>query len=432
MRSLRVALVAALFGLAVAAPAAAADTVVIDAADPSGQSSQFQPPNVTVNAGDTVRWEFDQAATTHTVTSSSANWSLDQTRAPNGEPVTFTFTQPGTYTFLCKIHNGMTGWSRSARATRCSACSCSPRPPASGTTRSRIVTPGNYGWPYCIRDNVPYNDYDFATNTSGPKFNCTNLTNTSPNNTDLTNLPPGRPATMWMATRRTDPRHPGLGTGGAPTGGPRYRFDAALDSDTKFPQYYDGQWFIGEWNNGWIKTAKLNAAGTDVTAVNDTPWTHTFARPHEMDSGPTPLAVTVTDRGGKSAMQTVAISVGDPAGNRAPRVEGAAAPRSGKAPLAVSLSAAVNDPDGDPTSVVWDFGDGGHAGGTSVTHTFTAAGSDTATVTATDPGGKSGSATVQVVVTAPQGAPRPAAPAVGKVTVGRVTAGTPGRSRLAA
>jgi hypothetical protein len=55
------------------------------------------------------------------------------------------------------------------------------------------VTPGNYGWPYCVRDNVPYNDYDFATSTSGPKFNCAAPVNNSPNNTGLTNLPRSSP-----------------------------------------------------------------------------------------------------------------------------------------------------------------------------------------------------------------------------------------------
>jgi hypothetical protein len=64
---------------------------------------------VTVAAGQTVRWEFDQAATTHTVTSMSANWSVDETRAPNGAAVEHTFDDPGTYTFRCKIHPAMTG-----------------------------------------------------------------------------------------------------------------------------------------------------------------------------------------------------------------------------------------------------------------------------------------------------------------------------------
>ena len=41
---------------------------------------------------------------------------------------------------------------------------------------------------------------------------------------------------MWMGYTETDARIPGLGTGGAPTGGPRYHYDADLDSDTKFPR----------------------------------------------------------------------------------------------------------------------------------------------------------------------------------------------------
>src|SRR5215218_11162805 len=107
---LRSALLATLFAAvswAMAAVPAHAATVVIDSVDTS--ASQFQPANVTIDVGDTVRWEFDQAATTHTVTSSSSNWTLDESRAPNGTPVTKTFDTAGVYTFLCKIHSGMTG-----------------------------------------------------------------------------------------------------------------------------------------------------------------------------------------------------------------------------------------------------------------------------------------------------------------------------------
>ena len=32
--------------------------------------------------------------------------------------------------------------------------------------------PGDYGWPYCIAENIPYNDYDFETEESGPAFEC--------------------------------------------------------------------------------------------------------------------------------------------------------------------------------------------------------------------------------------------------------------------
>ncbi len=78
--------------------------------------------------------------------------------------------------------------------------------------------PGFYGWPYCIGQNVPYNDYDFATATSGAKFDCAHPVNNSPNNTGLTDLPrregghgglplrgqPGVPRARWR--RRADGR----------------------------------------------------------------------------------------------------------------------------------------------------------------------------------------------------------------------------------
>ena len=73
-----------------------------------------------------------------------------------------------------------------------------------------------------------------------------------------------------MGYTEQDPRFtPDLGTGGAPMGGPRYHFDPTLDSDRKFPAFYDNKWFIAEWNNGWIKTADLDATGkmTEVRPV---------------------------------------------------------------------------------------------------------------------------------------------------------------------
>src|SRR4051794_13934762 len=106
MRSTLIVLVAAIAWAAMAIPAHAA-TVVIDAVDTNAH--QFQPPNVTISPGDTVRWEFDEATDTHTVTSNSANWTLDQQRAPNGAAVTQTFNTPGVYGFLCRLHSGMSG-----------------------------------------------------------------------------------------------------------------------------------------------------------------------------------------------------------------------------------------------------------------------------------------------------------------------------------
>ena len=111
--------------------------------------------------------------------------------------------------------------------------------------------------------------------------------------------------------------------------------------------------------------------------------------------------VTVTDRAGATATDTVDIVVGDPPANQAPTVQAAADPAGGTAPLKVNFSSAAHDPDGDAVSTVWDFGDGGKAGGPQATHTFAAAGTYTVAVTVTDPHGHTGTATLTVVVAAP-------------------------------
>ncbi len=89
-----------------------------------------------------------------------------------------------------------------------------------------------------------------------------------------------------MGFSDTDARfRPDLGTGGAPMGGPRYHFDPTLDSDRKFPAYYDNKWFIAEWNNGWIKTADLDAAGA-MTKVDPFALGTGYKRPMDLDFGP--------------------------------------------------------------------------------------------------------------------------------------------------
>ena len=90
-----------------------------------------------------------------------------------------------------------------------------------------IKQPGNYGWPYCVGNNIPYNDYNFATTTSGAKFNCAAPVNDSPNNTGLTNLPAGRSRDRLVRLRRLRRSSPrSAAAAAAPMGGPVYRYDA--------------------------------------------------------------------------------------------------------------------------------------------------------------------------------------------------------------
>src|SRR5918999_302127 len=88
------------------------------------------------------------------------------------------------------------------------------RGPQGSVEFNTVTEPGNYGWPYCVRDNTPYNDYTFRNGPSGPLFNCAAPVNNSPNNTGLTNLPPAIGADAWMGYSELDPRHvPDLGSG---------------------------------------------------------------------------------------------------------------------------------------------------------------------------------------------------------------------------
>ena len=109
--------------------------------------------------------------------------------------------------------------------------------------------------------------------------------------------------------------------------------------------------------------------------------------------------MTATDRKGAFDKEEVVITVENPPGNVPPIVQAAATPRSGTAPLRVSFSSSAVDPDGDQVSTVWDFGDGVKAGGANIAHTYTQAGTYTATVTVKDPGGLTDTDSVSITVT---------------------------------
>ena len=83
--------------------------------------------------------------------------------------------------------------------------------------------------------------------------------------------------------------------------------------------------------------------------------------------------------------------------NRAPSITLIAAPRSGPVPLQVIFTADARDPDGDPLTYVWDFGDGS-AGSLDpiVAHTYRFAERFTARVTVTDPSGASAEARAEL------------------------------------
>jgi plastocyanin len=93
-----VVLTAVLLALGLIWPVGAAQTAMVTATI----FSTWDPSTVTIDVGDSVMWMNLNGS--HTVTSSSSNWSYRTTT-----DATRLFDQPGTYDYFCEIHAGMTG-----------------------------------------------------------------------------------------------------------------------------------------------------------------------------------------------------------------------------------------------------------------------------------------------------------------------------------
>ncbi|MGW7658679.1 PQQ-dependent sugar dehydrogenase [Streptomyces sp. NPDC054756] len=269
------------------------------------------------------------------------------------------------------------------------------RGPAGQVEFNRVTKAGNFGWPYCTGKNDAYVDFDFATGTSGTRFDCAAPRNTSPRNTGLTELPPAQPA--WIPYDGNSV--PEFGNGSeSPMGGPVYRYDAASSSDVKFPQEYDGDFFAGEFGRRWIKRIEAGGDGT-VQSINAFPWAGTQVM--DMAFGPDG-ALYVLDYGTgyfNGDENSALYRIEHVTGGRAPLAQARASVTSGKAPLSVSFSSAgSSDPDGDSLSYAWTFGDGATSTAANPSHTYTAEGQYTATLKVTDSTGRSATASVQITV----------------------------------
>ncbi|NEA99633.1 PQQ-dependent sugar dehydrogenase [Streptomyces sp. SID13726] len=275
------------------------------------------------------------------------------------------------------------------------------RGPAGQVEFARVTGPGNFGWPYCTGDNDAYVDYDFATGTSGASFDCAAPKNNSPHNTGLTDLPPVQAA--WVPYDGGSV--PEFGTGSeSPMGGPVYHYDASLDSPVKFPEAYDGDFFAGEFGRRWIKRISSDADGT-VQSINDVPWTGTQVM--DMAFGPDG-ALYVLDYGLSwfgGDENSALYRIENATDGHSPVAQAAADRTSGQKPLKVRFSSAgTSDQDGDALTYSWDFGDGGKSTAANPTYKYKKNGTYTATLTAKDPSGRTGGASVQIVVgnTAPK------------------------------
>ncbi|QQG64695.1 PKD domain-containing protein [Desulfobulbus oligotrophicus] len=110
--------------------------------------------------------------------------------------------------------------------------------------------------------------------------------------------------------------------------------------------------------------------------------------------------LTITDNRRRTHSTSTPIVVSAPANtNKAPSAVVTATPTTGTLPLTVTFDGSgSSDSDGRITSYIWDFGNGSTASGANNSHTYTAAGTYTASLTVTDNNGARHTANTTIVV----------------------------------
>jgi cytochrome c len=284
------------------------------------------------------------------------------------------------------------------------------RGPAGHGKWTIVREPGNYGWPYCATAELPYVDYDFATEESGAKFDCAAPVNESPHNTGLTQLPPVTQPDVWYSYGLSE-EFPELGStppgGIGPMAGPAYDLAPASAGPPAWPAYYDGVPLFYEWTRDYIKEFRLNDAGelAEINPVLPTLASPTLDNGMDMEFGPEGALYTLEYGDGffseNPDAQLARIDYIGPGGNHAPDVQVSASPTKGLPRLTVSFSSAgTSDPDGDQLQYEWylDANDDIDSTAPNPTFTYKKAGVYQATLKVTDEHGRSASSYVEITV----------------------------------
>ncbi len=205
---------------------------------------------------------------------------------------------------------------------------------------NKITPGGNYGWP-CREGNV-------ATT-----YNCTATNHINPVHSYIHSATSGGAITMGVF----------------PTG-------------TVYPAQYNNQLFFGDFALNWMKLLDMGTSDTFV-GVSD------LMTDTDGANGPVDYAV-----GPDGHIYFISIYTGEvrrfvyTLGNRQPIAQISAVPTSGSLPLTVNFSSAgSSDPDSNPLSYAWNFGNGITSALANPVYTYTTAGTYNATLTLSDGNG---------------------------------------------
>jgi PKD repeat protein len=173
---------------------------------------------------------------------------------------------------------------------------------------------------------------------------------------------------------------------------------------SQFPAQYRGSYFFADYAQNWIRRLTFDASGNVSGTFN-------FEPPNGAVDGPYGDIVYLTE-GPDGALYYVDLGYSDTTGqtgvskirrirfisdNAPPTVSAAASPTEGSAPLTVSFSSAGSrDPEGQPLTYRWTFGDGTVSTQANPVHTYADAGQFTALLTVSDGQVETSSAPLQI------------------------------------
>ena len=258
---------------------------------------------------------------------------------------------------------------------------------------------GNYGWPFFIGYNRGYNAVDYGPPpTFGPPLDPARSVNRSPNNTGIRDLPPARPPILAYPYGVSE-EFPLLGSGGrCAVGGPVFRA-SNFSGARRFPDYYEGKWFVVDYMRTWIMVATMNDDRTKVVSMERFLPDEKYTAPLDMDFGPNgDLYVIEYANAPDGRLSRIEFN----AGNRAPRVIASADRLAGATPLRVALSSTGTvDYDGDSLRYRWTLrpatGAARQYASANQIVTLAAPGVYMATLTVTDRAGASSRDSVRIV-----------------------------------
>lgn len=136
------------------APAAAPATT--SATQVTIQNYAFAPASLTIPAGTTVVWTNKDTAP-HTVTVSSGPVKFSSPNLQQGDTFTYTFTQPGTYSYYCAVHPDMTASVTVTGSTTPPPTTTTAPPPTTTTappTTTMSMPPTGNGTGTCLATGI--------------------------------------------------------------------------------------------------------------------------------------------------------------------------------------------------------------------------------------------------------------------------------------